>query len=145
MKKVFKRIAAMSAAVMMVASISSMGVSAADGYSFYSSPYTLYDTISSGKVTSYGKVTKTTSGSSYKITSYASTGINKSTGGANVSTSICFKKSNSDSNIYSVGNGSGGKTGANTSKSYTVDKKLYKYAHNSHVGFNQNVRNIETY
>ena len=145
MKKIFKRIAAMSAAVMMMASISSMGVSAADGYSFYSSPYTLYNTLSSGTVTSYGKVTKTTSDSNYKITSYASTGINKSTGGANVSTGIYYKKSPSDAKVYSTGNGNGGQSGASTSRTYTVKKSLYQYVRNTHNGFNQTVRKIETY
>ena len=81
MSKIFKRIAAMSAAVMMMASISSMGVSAADSYSLR---ITNYESITSkeciagsaskdGWITTTVKLSSVAKGAGITYTTYVDT------------------------------------------------------------------------
>ena len=145
MKKILKRVTAMCCATIMAASTMAMSAGAVDGYTYLPSPYSVKNTVPAGVITSYGKVTKSTTGKYYNISSYASTGINKSKGGATISTVICFKKSGYGKKVFTVGNGGSGQTGASASKNYKVNKSLYLYVNNTHSGFGITIRRIQTY
>ena len=145
MKKILKRVTAMCCATIMAASMMAMSAGAVDGYTYLPSPYSVKNTVPAGVITSYGKVAKSTAGKYYKIPSYASTGINKSKGGATVSTVIYYKKNKKDTKKYTVGNGGSGQTGASASKGYKVNKDLYLYVRNTHSGFGITIRRMQTY
>ena len=134
MKKVFKRIAAMSAAVVTAVSMT-MNAGAIDRYNYYE----FSDSVSgSGKVTSRGSVSGTST-----VTVEASTGLSTASGGASVAISIYYKKS--DGSTGNTGTGAGGQSGASARKSITKNDGTYKYSINNHVGYNKTVRNVTLY
>lgn len=136
MTKILKRVAAMGAAVMMMASISAMGASA---YEETYNNYTLYKTITGkGRVTCTGEVT----GSS-TTTVKASTSLNTYSGGVSVNIVIYYK--NPDGGTSTTGTGNGGQSGISATKSITAKTGTYLYAKNKHMGYGEVAKEVRLY